>query len=185
MSHSDIVFTLCASDRPGIVSALSDIVLAQGGSWLESSLTRLCGQFTGIVHVRVPAQNRDKLLAQLGDCSEHGIAIQVHDSDYREAPEKNLAAAAGAAKLRVLVEANDRAGIVDEIAGALADRQINVEKLSSSCESASMAGYPLFRARIKVRLPEGMDAQALEEILEGVSDDLMVSIRDGDEYGDE
>lgn len=177
MKHADIVFTLFAPDRPGIVKTLSDLVLAQRGSWLESSLTRLCGQFTGIVHVRVPQENRAALLQQLAACSERGIVVQVHDMP----PEGGDANRQSGSLVRLLVEANDREGIVDEIASALAAHQVNVEKLTSSCESASMAGYPLFRANIKLWLPEGLDTSALESILESVSDDLMVSIKSGDD----
>ncbi|MGB5325736.1 MAG: ACT domain-containing protein [Pseudomonadales bacterium] len=173
MSNADIVFTVSAPDRPGIVKALSDLVLMQGGSWLESSLTRLCGEFTGIVHVRIPEANRRQLLLQLADCEAQGISVTIRDARWQE----NTRHGEAGTQLRVLVEANDREGIVDEIAGALAARQINVEKLTSSCESASMAGYPLFRANIKVRLPHDIDARQLESILESVSDDLMVTIK--------
>ncbi|RZV59200.1 MAG: glycine cleavage system protein R [Pseudomonadales bacterium] len=176
MTHAEIVFTLYAPDKPGIVKTVSDLVLGEGGSWLESSLTRLCGQFAGIVHVRVPAANRETLLEKLRDCAAQDIVITIHDENFSH----HEPGQAAANQLRLLIEANDREGIIDEIASALAARQINVEKLTSSCESASMAGYPLFRANLKVQLPEGVNAQELERILESVSDDLMVSIKDGD-----
>ncbi len=172
MATETIIFTVFAPDRPGIVKTLSDTVLAHGGNWLESSLTRLCGQFAGIVHIRVPAEKKSKLIEALAKTANGGIQVTVHaNPTFTEKEPKNKI-------VRLTVEANDREGIVDEIASALASNQVNVEKFTSSCASASMAGYDIFTANIKVALPENLSGQDLEAILENVSDDLMVSVKD-------
>ena len=76
------------------------------------------------------------------------------------------------------MEANDRPGIVQEIADALAKENINIDNLDTEVESASMAGYGLFRAHLFLAMPDDISEADLEEILEGVSDDVMVSIAD-------
>ena len=64
---------------------------------------------------------------------------------------------------------------MEEIASALALSNVNVEQMITECESASMAGYELFRAQLRVVLPEALSVEQLESALENVSDDLMVS----------
>ncbi|NNL57254.1 MAG: glycine cleavage system protein R [Pseudomonadales bacterium] len=176
MANEHLIFTVYAPDKPGIVKTLSDIVLAHGGNWLESSLTRLCGQFCGIVHVTVPAARRDELAKALANTKQQGIEIALRN-DANAAAGGSGATGSDGTIVRLSIEANDREGIVDEIASALAEHQINVEKLTSSCSSASMAGYDIFTANIKVALPAHLHSSDLETILENVSDDVMVNIK--------
>ena len=172
MSTEKIVITLFAKDRPGIVRTLSNTVLQHDGNWLESSLSRLCGQFTGIVHLTVEEANKQDLLVALRDLSAEGIFVTVQDASTIESDQEEVDS------VQILVEANDRPGIVKEITDKLADANVNVDNIDTECESASMAGYPLFRAHLFLALPEGFSEQALETLLESVSDDLMVSILD-------
>jgi len=172
MNTETIIITLFAKDRPGIIRELSDTVLANKGNWLESSLSRLCGQFTGIVHIEVSSDDKTGLLTALDKLTQTGInvTIQNHQEVDVEAESGSFEA------LQILVEANDRKGIVEEITTALADEDINIENMDTECESASMAGYNLFRAHMFLALPEGMSEEQLESVLENVSDDLMVSV---------
>ena len=170
MNTEKIIITLFAKDRPGVIRELSDTVLANKGNWLESSLSRLCGQFTGIVHIEVAPDNKADLLNALDKLAQTGINVTVQN--FQEVEEESDSFEA----LQILVEANDRPGIVEEIATALADEDINIENMDTECESASMAGYNLFRAHMFLALPEGMTEDQLEQVLENVSDDLMVSV---------
>jgi glycine cleavage system regulatory protein len=78
--------------------------------------------------------------------------------------------------LQITVEANDRPGIVEEIANALSSQNTNIIKMETRCESASMAGYQMFQAYMLVELPVGYAVDQLEETLESVSDDLVVNV---------
>ncbi len=172
MNSEQLLITVFAEDHPGIVKALSDTVLSQQGNWLESSLSRLCGQFAGIVHLSVPAKNKSALLEQLVKLADDGIKVTVQFDDVALDAEQSDSLET----LDIIVEANDRPGIVEEIASVLAQADVNVEHMETECVNASMAGYELFRAYLAVALPTGVDADKLEELLEGVSDDLVVSI---------
>lgn len=172
MTNEKIIITLFAKDRPGVIRELSDTVLANKGNWLESSLSRLCGQFAGIVHLEIAPEHKSDLLAAFDKLVQTGINITVQQFQDVEADVESDSFEA----LQILVEANDRPGIVEEIATALADEDINIENMDTECESASMAGYNLFRAHMFLALPEGMTEDQLEQIMENVSDDLMVSV---------
>jgi len=170
MSTEKIIITLFAKDRPGIVRSLSDTVLANKGNWLESSLSRLCGQFTGIVHIAVDSGNKAKLIDAFEAMSEEGISVTVQNAEGVKTDDIEVNG------LQILVEANDRPGIIKEIADALASENVNVDNIDTEVESASMAGYPIFRAHLFLAMPEDLSEDDLEDILEGVSDDVMVSV---------
>ena len=170
MSTEKIIITVFAKDRPGIIRSLSDTVLANKGNWLESSLSRLCGQFTGIVHIAVESGNKPKLINALEALSGEAIEVTVQNAEGVKTDDIEVNG------LQILVEANDRPGIVKEIAEALTAENVNVDNIDTERESASMAGYPIFRAHLFLAMPEDLSEDDLEDILEGVSDDVMVSI---------
>lgn len=170
MNAEKLVITLITPDRPGVVQQLSDTILEYGGNWLESRLSRLCGQFAGIIHISVSKSEKPLLLKGLEALSKHGIDITVH-----KGVEIVTESVAGTS-MELFVEANDRPGIVEEISSALADVGVNVDQMQTHCESASMAGYQMFVANLCVTLPEGFNSEQLEGALEDISDDLIVAV---------
>jgi len=172
MSTEKIVLTLFAKDKPGIVRSLSNTVLGNQGNWLESSLSRLCGQFTGIVHVEVPSEQKAQLVTALAELEQQGINVTLRNCEGVEVEQGTVNG------IQILVEANDRPGIVNELTDALASANVNVDNIDTERESASMAGYDLFRAHLFLAMPDDFTEGDLEKLLEDVSDDLMVSILD-------
>ena len=51
--QAHLVLTVIGADRPGLVSAVSAPVERHGGSWQQSQMARLAGEFAGIVLVSV------------------------------------------------------------------------------------------------------------------------------------
>lgn len=165
-----VIVTVFAEDRPGIVRTLSDTALLHNASWQESSLSRLCGQFTGIVHFQINKDKRMALQNALMELGKEGIHVSVRSDVVvkEDSDEVN--------GLYIMVEGNDRPGIVKEITQALADNNVNVDNIDTEVTSASMAGYMLFKAHLSLAMPDDMTEADLDEILEEVSDDLMVSV---------
>ncbi|MEM1335190.1 MAG: ACT domain-containing protein, partial [Actinomycetota bacterium] len=46
-----LILTVIGDDRPGLVQALADVVVRGGGTWKQSSMSRLGTKFAGIVEV--------------------------------------------------------------------------------------------------------------------------------------
>ena len=170
MKTEKLLITVFADDCPGILQTLSDTVLEHGGNWHESSLSRLCGQFAGIINIQIAVDKKAALRTALAELASDGIqvVVQTHSGEASESVDTE--------SVEVVVEADDRPGIVEEIASALADAEVNIEQMETSSESAAMAGYQLFTAHLLVALPEDFDTEQLEVVLENVSDDLMVTI---------
>lgn len=171
MSIQKYILTIIANDAPGIVRSVSKAVQQAGGNWLESSMNRLGGQFAGIARIELEASAIIDLQQTLSSLASQGIVVTIH-----EAVEESAATDASDTQqsISLTIEANDRPGIVEEISGALASIDINVEEMTTYCESASMAGYTLFVADIEISLPTSVSIETLESALEAVSDDLMV-----------
>ena len=100
------ILTVIGIDRPGLVRTLADTVAASGGSWLESRMARLAGQFAGIVRVEAP----DSLLAKLESLAAEGLQITAE----RAGP----AAATQGETLVLEGVGNDRPGLVRDDAAA-------------------------------------------------------------------
>ena len=58
---TSLVVTVIGPDRPGIVSLLSDRAQRFGANWAASRLSRLAGEFAGMVHFEVPRENAEAL----------------------------------------------------------------------------------------------------------------------------
>ena len=170
MKNENLVITIFANDRAGIVQELSDAVLANQGNWQESSLSRMSGQFAGIVNISVATEHKLALQQALADLENNGIHVTSQNSLSSDQQSEKREA------VELVIEANDRPGIIEEISSAMANVDVNVEQMETVCESASMAGYELFIAHLMVALPNGFSPQQLEHALENVSDDVMVSI---------
>jgi glycine cleavage system regulatory protein len=168
LMSSFLVLTLLGNDRPGIVNSLADIVSAHGGSWLESRMARLAGQFAGIARIQCPPDAVDALLQALGPNCVPGLAVQVVREDVAEvAPCRTLV---------VDVVGNDRPGIVREFTAAIAMAGGNVEELTTGLESAPMTGQTMFRAHGVVSVPEETETATLITAIENLGGDLTVDL---------
>jgi glycine cleavage system regulatory protein len=131
-------------------------------------MNRLGGQFAGIIRVEVPAASEPGLERELAALSAHGLTVVCRS----DGPEPRTTERFAAIELVGL----DRPGIVRDISQALARAGANVEELTTSRESAAMSGEPLFRAAIKISLPEGGDVEGIRRELEDVAAHLLVDI---------
>lgn len=165
-----LVLTVIAQDEPGIVETLSQTVSDHGANWLGSRMARLAGEFAGIVEVSVPDDAASKLGDALRGLESRGIRVQIAQSTAGEpTPESRT--------LLLELVGNDRPGIVREVAQALAGRGVNVDELTTGCESAPMSGEVLFRATARLQVPESVTVEALGDELEKIAADLMVDLK--------
>ncbi|RCU49094.1 MULTISPECIES: glycine cleavage system protein R [Corallincola] len=160
-----LVITLLGVDRPGIVDKVSDLVLHHGGNWQASSMRHLAGLFAGILEVTIADDQVDALKSELSKLTS--LQVQVADGITTEKQEK---------RIQVMVTANDRPGIVQDISKTVSGLGANVLVLETRYESAPNWGQPLFKADTLVSLPAGLDEEQLTDALEAIADDLMVDI---------
>jgi glycine cleavage system regulatory protein len=166
---TQLVLTVIGLDRPGLVEVLSQTILAHEANWEESRMARLAGRFAGLLLVSVRPERAEALERDLRALESRGLNVMVE----RSAEER---ARAGYRRLSLDLVGNDRTGIIRDISRALAEHGVNVERLSTECAPAPMAGDRLFRMTALLQSPTAVQVDALRHELESLANDLMVDI---------
>ncbi len=166
------ILTVIGPDRSGLVKALATPIADHGGSWLESRMCRLGGQFAGILRVEVPADRADALGGALAALESSGLQVNV----LRETGAANPAVSAS---IRVTLDAvgQDQPGILRRVTGSLAANGLNIEDLSSERTDAPMGGGTLFKIRALLTLPAGVGIDQVRNDLEAIAPDLIVELK--------
>ena len=161
--------TVIGRDRPGLVDSLAGLVAQYGGNWLESRMSRLGGQFAGILRVQVSREQEAGLVGSLTELQRDGLTVVVHS-------ERPKFEELGGPSVFLEIVGQDRPGIVHQISHALASRAVNVEELDTECSSAAMSGETLFKAWAKLNIPESCNLATLRLELEKIAEDLIVDL---------
>ncbi|MCO6058766.1 glycine cleavage system protein R [Pseudomonas sp. MOB-449] len=166
MDH--LVLTVIAADQPGLVERVAQCIAAHGGNWLESRMSRMAGQFAGILRVAVPAEGYDELVEGLQGLSAHGIRVMLAQSGIEPACTWK--------PILLDLVGNDRPGIVRDITRLLAELGVNLESLVTEVMPAPMSSEPLFHAEAVLAVPLTLSLDVLQTKLEGLADELMVEL---------
>lgn len=165
---TDLVLTVIANDRPGLVERLSDAIAAEDGNWIESSMARLAGEFAGIVRVEVADDRLDRLERSLEALGRHGIAVTVRRGAAQPEPSGRHA--------HLSLVCQDHPGIVHSVAAALARFNVSIDELATEVFPGSMSGERMFGAEAEIILPPDMDEGQLRAALEDLAGDLMAEL---------
>lgn len=164
-----VVLTILGEDRPGLVEALSDVIAAHGGNWLESRMARLAGKFAGVLRASVPESSTHALTSALQELEAHGLHLIV-EWDTREAVVQQYR------WLQMDLIGTDHPGIIRDISRCLAMRGINIAELHTEYGSAPMSGEMLFKATAQLQVPLELSIPDLQEELENLAQTLMVDM---------
>lgn len=173
------ILTLIGPDRPGLVEAVAERVVARGGNWMASRLAHLGGKFAGIAHVAVPEAEAESLAEDLSALEADGLVVHVEEAGkalVTPDPAGEAIAAPSPPQHLLQIVGSDRPGIVREISGVLAAAGINVESLSTEYTAAPMSGGPIFRAEFQFLMPPACSIDQLRSDVEAVAGDLMVEV---------
>jgi glycine cleavage system regulatory protein len=165
---SRVILTVIGSDRPGLTAALAEAVLEAGGNWLESHLARLAGRYVGSVLVEIAPERLVALHKAVAAVDAEGLNVTLVDAGEAVAP--------AGTRLSLALVAQDRPGIVNELAQALAPLGVNIESLETTAEDGAWSGARLFRAEVVASLPDGVSEADVQAALEGVSAEIMVDL---------
>ncbi|WP_297359732.1 ACT domain-containing protein [Thauera sp.] len=165
---TSLILTLIGPDRPGLVSAVATCASAHDASWMESRLARLAGQFAGVVRLEVDGAALEGLERALSGLESEGLRMA-----FARAGE---AAASVPCRARLELVGHDRPGIVRDISAVLARHGVSIDALETACESASMSGEALFRARAELIVSGATNLAAVRSDLEALANELMVDL---------
>lgn len=166
---ASLVLSFMGRDKPGLVGLLSKTIADHQGNWQESAMSRLGGQFAGILIIQAPVSEHEALIAALEQLEQQGLKIHVKPSTDTETGPTGRA-------VTLDLIGHDKAGIVRDISRTLAGLQVNVHRMQTELTSGSMSGEQLFKAHAEILVPATVDLDHLQETLEAIASDLMVDI---------
>ena len=166
-----LVLAVIGRDRPGLVSAVSEVVTAGGGNWLDTRMASLAGQFAGILLVSVPVGKADALIASLKTLEVQGLKLIIEKAGDPEV----LAAPTGRTMALELIGL-DRPGIVRDLSRVLSAQGVSISELETERVAGSFSGEPMFKARARLQLPDGLGDETLRRSIESLANELMVDL---------
>jgi glycine cleavage system transcriptional repressor len=164
----ELVITAVGEDRPGIVAAVTGVLLDHGCNLLDTSMTILRGRFAMMLVVSGPDDTAP--LARALDAATGPLGVRAV-----VAPAPAAAGAEGGEPYGLSVYGADRPGIVARIAGLLADRGVNITDLTTRVIGAE--DRPVYAMVLDLRLPAAVEPLALGRELDEVGAQLGVHCR--------
>lgn len=168
-----LIVTIIGPDQTGIVRRIADCVTDNGGSWEQSHMSHLSGQFAGILRIVCPVESVERLILALRNQEKENDGQQIHIIQDAIADEPN------GTLLELDLIANDRPGIVSELSAAIAAAGCNIEELETGIRSSPWSGDLLFHATGRINLTDGTTRASLQEQLEGLGLDFQVTLSEG------
>ena len=165
-----LVVTVVGADRPGLVSLLSDRARGFGANWAASRMASLAGQFAGMVHFEVPAENAEPLATALRGLESSGLRVVIATSDA------TTPVAADLRMVKLELVGQDRPGIVRDLSTRLAELGVSIQELHTEIVSAAMSAEHLFKVKALLVVPDALANDTLQMGLETLANELMVDI---------
>ena len=160
-------------DQPGIVAALSGVLLAHGCNIEDSTMTRLAREFAVILTINTPA---DLVLAKLAEDLEklndsHQMTVAIKPLPGYIEPESN----APRNPYMLSVAGRDRTGITHGVAKKLAELDINITDLNAQVIPGDDG--PVYIMMVEVDVPESVPLNAIEGELQALASQINVEIQ--------
>lgn len=170
------IMTAFCKDRPGIVADVTEVIYENGCNLEDSTMTNILDEFAIILLFVGRGQSLEEQLVR--DCRrlerEKGITAFIRSVEAKHR-EKQLPFFTKT----INVEGIDQAGIVYKVSRFLADRNINIENLTSRRITSPESGTAVYSMEIKVQVPEKTSLEQLERGLSHVGEELNLDITIG------
>ena len=167
------VMTAFAKDRPGVVTNVSGLLYENGCNLLDSTMTRLMGEFAMILAFSSRAQGIEAQLLQACRRLERDKGISAYFTRFEPPIEQAMEPLV---EQTIHAEGIDHTGIVYKVSEVLTNNNINIESLSANRAQAPVSGTAMYRMDIKFQLPEDVNLNKLDKDLARAADELNVEI---------
>ena len=166
MAH--LAISALGADRPGIVGAVTGVLVEQGCNLEDTSMSILRGHFAMMLVVAAPdhvgAATLEQALGAAAAQFDLVFAVRAIDDDVPSSPLGEPYA--------LSVYGADRPGIVNRVAVALADLGVNVVDLATRMSGG--IERPVYAMLLDVTVPPDVEVEAVEGRLDEVCADLGV-----------
>lgn len=170
---TSLVVTAIGTDRPGIVSLLSDRARGFGANWAGSRMASLAGQFAGMVRFEVSVENAEPLATALRGLESAELRLVIALSEATPVP-------AGRRIVKLDLVGPDRPGIIRDLSKNLAERGVSIEELHTEIVSGATSAEHVFQVKALLVVPEALANDELQRMLEALASEMMVDIALGE-----
>jgi glycine cleavage system transcriptional repressor len=158
-------------DRPGIIAAVAERLVAHGVNVADSEMAILRGHFTMMLLVTGPAELDAEALAT--ELRETGDTLGMEALTLREVADAQTAAATPS--WVVSVHGADHPGILAAVTRALADAGVNVHDLHTRVVGEA-AGKPLYVMFMEIAPPQDLAEDELRAVLRAAAQSQEVDV---------
>ena len=155
-------------DRPGIVAAVTGVLVDHGCNLEDTSMSILRGHFAMMLVVAGPAgleaERLERALADVARRLDLVVAVRAIDDQVPVSPKGEA--------WSVAVYGSDRPGIVHRVTSLLADAGVNIVDLETRVIGSP--DRPVYAMVLEVCVPPGLAGQELEAALGGLARGLGV-----------
>lgn len=165
-----VAVTAVGVDRPGIVAAVTGVLLQHGGNLEDTAMTRLGGHFAMVLVVEVPGDEDAVALERALDAEAAPLGLTVTVRPIEEVAGGHD----DGDRWSVTVHGADKPGIVHRVTTVLAGHGANVVDLAThQLTTEAGTGYVVL---LDVLLPAGSDSAGLKAALDALAADLGVDL---------
>ena len=152
-----MVISAVGGDRTGVVHDLTRIILDCGGSIKESRMTGLGSEFAMLLVVTGNWHTVTRMEQELARFAEaNGLTVQLKRTEPKKFGKELLPYA-------IDVVCLDQPGIVHNIAGFFAERNIEIGEVTTRSYPAAHTGTSMFSVQMFINIPAGVHISALRE----------------------
>jgi glycine cleavage system transcriptional repressor len=165
-----VAVTAVGIDRPGIVAAVTKVLMDHGGNLEDTAMTRLGGHFAMVLVVEVPGDEDAAALEHALGAEGGPLGLSVTIRHIADVADPHDAGEAWS----VSMHGADRPGIVHRVTALLADAGANIVDLSTRrIDTDAGTGYVVLA---EVLLPPATDPAVLQRDLEALARELGVDV---------
>ena len=162
----NLIITATGSDRPGIVSEISGVIISHGGNVEESRMSRLGSDFSIIMLVSVAPDWLESLEVALQAIND--LTIISNPTETHEAKD--------GIQCQIDLSGADNEGIVEVLSKYLAEKSINILEMQTHISNAPVTGTPLFNLKAITAMPESLNLTDIQSDLNQIAQKLGVGI---------
>lgn len=160
------VLTAVGPDRPGLVDAISRLILDHRCNIEDSRMAVLGGEFAMLILVSGQETGLSAVLESAAAAGERvGLAVTARRTRAPlEAPARETL------PYELSAFSMDHPGIVQRVAHFLGERGVNVRSLETRVEHAPVSGQPIFSLNALIDVPASVKARDLRRGLDELGD---------------
>jgi glycine cleavage system regulatory protein len=161
------IATVLGAVTPGVIKALAEETRQAGGEWITSKVIKVDHHFAALLKVAIEDDMSQPLKVQF---ERQFPKLTFLFEASNAAPLSNVR------ELHLNVDCKDRPGLTREIVDVLVNLDLGIEHMEFNRVHVSTIGQTVFTSKLTVLLPNEVSNESVVELLEGISNDLRVSI---------